>query len=148
MINTILDYYIDINQDERNRIRESITIEMAWLLLCFGIRMATYSLRLSDQKYFTNGLLAISMMVGILGKREILLILPLYYDAQKKNAFSFAGLIKQNSSFTSLLEEFLIRDEIDKSLECMGYVLFLTPGLLKYQKYFSSPWISSVPITR
>jgi hypothetical protein len=122
-INEILDYCMSISQDERNQIHESITAEMAWLLLCFGIRMATYSLRLSNQKHFTHGLLSISMAFEILDTRELLVVLPLYCDVQKKNNLSFDEILKQNNGFTSVLENFINRDEKDNSLECMGYVL-------------------------
>ena len=123
IVNEVLNYYISISQDEQDRIHKLITVEMAWLLLCFGIRMATYSLRLSNQKYFTNGLFAIGMTLGILDRRELLLILPLYYDAQKKNGLSFDEILKQKNEFASMLEDFFKRNEKDKTLECMGYDL-------------------------
>ena len=122
-INEIIGYCIGSNQDVQDRIRKAVTVEIAWLLLCFGIRMATYSLRLSNQKYFTNGLFAIGMTLGILDRRELLLILPLYYDVHKKNNLSYNEIFKQNKSFTSVLKEYINRDEKDKSLESMGYVI-------------------------
>jgi len=122
-INEILDYCINTSLYEIAQIHKLITIDMAWLLLGFGIRMATYSLRLSNQKYFTNGLFAISMTLGILDIRDILVVLPLYCDAQKKNKLSFKEILKQNNEFSSILEAFINRDEKDKSLECMGYVI-------------------------
>jgi len=123
IINEILDFCKGLSQGEQDLIYKSVTVEMAWLLICFGIRMATYSLRLSNQRYFTNGLFAISMTLGIVDRRDILLILPLYYDVQKKNGLSFNDILKQNNAFISILKDFLNRDEKDKSLECMGYVL-------------------------
>ena len=96
---------------------------MAWLLLSFGIRMATYSLRLENQRYFTNGLLAISLTVEVLDKRELLIILPLYFDVQSKTNLSFDEILEKNNEFSFILKNFNNRDEKDKSLECMGYVL-------------------------
>jgi len=122
-MNEILDYCVGIGQGEQDQIRKSVTVEMAWLLLCFGIRMATYSLRLSSQKYFANGLFALGMTLGVLDRRELLLILPLYCDVQKKNGLSFNEILRQNNDFTPVLKDFINRDEKDKSLECMGYTL-------------------------
>jgi len=124
-VNEIIDYYACISQDEQDKIHKSVTVEMAWFLLCFGIRMATYSLRLSSQKYFTNGLLAIGATWGILDRRELLIILPLYNDAQKKKGLSFDEILKKQNEFTSVLKEFNNRDENEKTLECMGYTIEL-----------------------
>lgn len=121
--NEIIDYYKNINKEEQNRLCTFITVDLAWVLLCFAIRMATYSLRLSSQKYFTNGLYALSMTLGKLDKRELLVVLPLYYEVQKRNSWSFNEFLKQNDDFSSMLSNFICRREEDKSLECMGYIL-------------------------
>jgi hypothetical protein len=122
-INEIIDNYTNIDDCARDTIRAVVTVEVAWLLLCFGVRMATYSLRLSNQRYFTNGLLAIGMAFGVLDGRELLVILPLYCDVEKKTKLSFDDLFKQNDDFSVILKNFINRDEKDKSLECMGYIL-------------------------
>ena len=122
-INEILDYWTNVNQEERGQILKFITVDIAWFLFCFGIKMATYSLRLSNQRYFTNGLLAIGMTLGILDTRDIWVILPLFCDAQKKTGLSFDEILGQNSDFSSELKDFINRDEKDKTLECMGYIL-------------------------
>ena len=123
-INEILDCYITLSQDEQDQINKSVTYEMARLLLVrFGIRMATYALRLVNQQYFTNGLVAIGMTLRVMDIRDILVILPLFCDAQKKNNLSFDGILNQNNELSSVLEDFINRDEKDKSLECMGYTL-------------------------
>ena len=104
--------------------KKHFSSEMADYLLEFGIRMATYSLRLSSQKYFINGLFALNMAYEkIYDHRDLLVILPLYIDVQKKNNFSFYEVLKQNDEFSSELNDFINRDEKDKSLECMGYIL-------------------------
>ena len=76
-----------------------------------------------SQRYFTNGLLAISMTIGVLDLRDLLVVLPLYCDVQKKNNLSFDAILKQDYKFTPILRDFINRDEIDKSLKCMGYFL-------------------------
>ena len=96
---------------------------MAWHLLRFGIAMATYSLRLSEQRYFTNGLLAISMTLEKMDIRDILVVLPLYCDAQKKTGLSFDEILKQSNAFAATLKSFISRDEKNRSLGCMGYIL-------------------------
>jgi len=68
-INDIIDYWTKVSQWENENIQKTISIDIAWLLLCFGIRMATYSLRLSSQKLFTNGLFAIGMTSSVIEKR-------------------------------------------------------------------------------
>jgi hypothetical protein len=122
-INETFDSFSRIDQDGQSLICQRVTVEMAWLFLCFGIRMATYALRLSSQKYFTNGLLAIGMTLGMLDEREMLVILPLYCDVQKKTGLSFDEVLKRNNAFSSVLKNFMNRDEKDRSLECMGYIL-------------------------
>ena len=124
-INTIIDYCKNIKMEEKDKIRKLMTTEMAWLLLCFGIRMATYSLRLSNQDYFINGLIAISMTLGILDQRELLVVLSLYCDVQKKCKLSFDQILKRHDEFSFLLKSFNNREEKDKSIECMGYILAL-----------------------
>ena len=122
-ISKIIDSCIKANQYEQKRINKSITIEAAWWLLCFGIRMATYALRFSSQEYFTHGLYAIGMTLGVLDEREILLVLPLYCDVQKKNELSFENILQHNNEFSLMLKNFMNRSKEDKSIECMGYVL-------------------------
>ena len=121
-VNEVMDSYRCIGKDEQDRLDEYIYEGFAWFLLRFGIRMATYSLRLSDQRYFTNGLCDIGMTQGVLDIRDILVILPLYCDAQKKTGLSFDEALSQNSKFTSTLRDFIGRDERNKTLSCMGYV--------------------------
>ena len=122
-INDIIDYWTKVSQWENENIQKTISIDIAWLLLCFGIRMATYSLRLSSQKLFTNGLFAISMTSSVIEKRELLVVLPLYCDVYNKKKLSFNEILKQHNKFSIILEEFINRDDKDKSLECMGYTL-------------------------
>ena len=123
LFNDVLDKYMMISKTGKEDVKKFITVETAWYLLGFGIRMATYSLRLSDQRYFTNGLMALSIVVKKLDQREILLILPLYYDVHKKHNLSFHSSLVYNDEFSVMLEDFLYRDEVDKTIECMGYVL-------------------------
>ena len=47
----------------------------------------------------------------------------LYCDVQKKHGLSFDEILRQNNDFSSVLRDFINRNEKDKSLECMGYVL-------------------------
>jgi len=119
----VVDEYSRLSITDKKSVCKSVTTEMAWYLLGFGVNMATYSLRLSEQRYFTNGLFAIGMTLGILDRREILVVLPLYCDVQKKHGLSFGEILRQNSDFSSVLRDFINRNEKDKSLECMGYVL-------------------------
>ena len=52
---------MQLGQDRQASIRNDITVDISWLLLCFGIRLAMHSLRRVSQKHFTNGLYAISL---------------------------------------------------------------------------------------
>jgi len=129
LFNELVDDYLLLTNEEKDNIKKLVTEEMAYYLLGFGIRMATYSLRLSNKKYFINGLFALSIIVGILyDLRDLLVILPLYCDVQKKNNFSFSEILRQNDEFSSVLKEFIKRDEKDKTLECMGYILGMDEG--------------------
>jgi len=134
-ISEIVNCYTTMRRDEQKKINKNTTVDMAWLLYCFGIRMATYSLRLSDQKYFTDGLSAIAMGLGVLDTRDIWVILPLFCDAQKKNDLSFDEILERDDEFASELKDFLNRDDEYKTLKCMGYVLGIGEnGLLEYQR--------------
>ena len=134
-INEILDCYISFQHDEQEQIQTYITVETAWLLLCFGIRMATYSLRQSNQKLFSNGLLALSLAYWVLDERELLVVFSLYCDAQKKNALFFDGAFKRNGKFAMELENFVNRKDVDKSIESMGYILeFDSENIPTYKK--------------
>jgi len=123
IVNETIDYYRNTQQNERDKIHKLITEKIALFLLHFGIRMATYSLRLSSQRYFTNGLLAISLTLNTLDERDLLIVLPLYCDAQNKNSLSFDEVLKQDNKFSLVLKRFIDRDEEDKSLNCMGWTL-------------------------
>jgi len=123
LIDEIIEMYKNMNKEEKGELKKSISMDTAWQLLCYAIRMATYSLRLLSQKCFTNGLFAMSITLGILDERELLIVMPLYYDVQKKNSLSFDELLKRNDDFSIFLDVFINRKEEDKTLECMGYIL-------------------------
>lgn len=122
-LNRIIGDYILLSKEEKKLVCNGISTNIAWLLLCFAINMATYSLRFSEQKYFSSGLTALGMVLGILDQREIILIMPLYYDVHKRKGLSFEEILKQNDEFATFVRNFLSRNEEDKTLECMGYIL-------------------------
>lgn len=122
-LNRIIDKYDILSIEEKKLIRNGISTDIAWLLLGFAINMATYTLRLSEQKYFSNGLIALGMVLGILDQREIILIMSLYYDVSKRNKMSFDKIISQNDEFATFVKNYLNRNEEDKTLESTGYIL-------------------------
>ena len=122
-LNRIIGEYILLSKEDKKSVCNGVSTDIAWLLLCFAINMATYSLRFSEQKYFSNGLTALSMVLGILDQREIILIMSLYYDVHKRNMLSFEKILNQSEGFATFVKNFLSRNENDKTLECMGYIL-------------------------
>lgn len=122
-LNRIIGDYILLSKEEKKSVCNGVSTDIAWLLLSFAINMATYSLRFSEQKYFFSGLTALGMVLGILDQREIILILPLYYDVHKRNGLSFEKILNPNDEFATFVRNFLSRSEEDKTLECMGYIL-------------------------
>lgn len=122
-LNRIIVEYNLLSNEEKKSVCKGISTDIAWLLLCFAINMATYSLRFSEQKYFSNGLTALGMVLGILDQREIILIMPLYYDVHKRERLSFERVLNHNDEFASFVKNFLNRNEEDKTLESMGYIL-------------------------
>lgn len=122
-LNSIIENYVSLSEEEKKLVCIGISTDIAWLLLCFAINMATYSLRLSVQKYFTNGLTALGMVLGILDPREIILIMPLYYDVYKRNGLSFDKVLNQNDEFSLFVNNYLNRNDEDKTLASMGYIL-------------------------
>lgn len=122
-LNIIFDSYKLYGAEGRKKTDQFITPEIAWQLLGFSIRMATYSLRLSDERLFANGMVALSIIIDILDKREVLIAITLFFDIKQKHCFSFNSFLKQNDRFSVLLEDFTKRKPEDQSLECMGYTL-------------------------
>lgn len=122
-LNRIIGEYNLLSNEEKKSVCKGISTDIAWLLLCFATNMATYSLRFSEQKYFSNGLAALSIILGIIDQREIILIMPLYYDVFKRNKLSFESILNQEGEFSAFVRNFLSRNEDDKTLECMGYIL-------------------------
>lgn len=122
-LNEILEDYMALPKEKKDLAKVRISTDGAWTLLAFAENMATYSLRLSNQKLFSNGLLALDIAKSSLDSREIMVILPLYCDIHKRKGLRFDSILSEGDSFSSFLKEFLDRDEDDKTLESMGYVL-------------------------
>jgi len=122
-LNKFVKEYMLLSQDEREIIKLYISTDYAWVLLIFAENMATYALRLSEQELFSNGLTALSMVYGVLDAREIMVIMALYCDVHKKRGLIFDRIVNDAGDFSKFVEDFLKRDESDKSLESMGYVL-------------------------
>ena len=121
-MNKVVDSYRVLPEEEKKALHKSISNHMAWSLLAFAENMATYSLRHKEQKLFTNGLSAMGMVMGILDTREMLLIMPLYYDVSLRSNLSFSTILDQRDEFSAFVKAFLDRDEVNKSLKCMGYI--------------------------
>lgn len=120
-INNILDSYLLSENNEKTNFK--VSNDIAWLLMGFGFYMATYSLRSSEQRYFSNGLTAIGIASKAIDLRECLKLLPLYWDVFRKKGLSFQPVLSQNNDFSKELQKFLERDELNKTLECMGFEL-------------------------
>ena len=105
-LNKIIENYIILSKEEQKMVGNDISVEIAWLLLNFSTNMATYSLRLSEQRYFTNGLWALGMVLNILDQREVLIVMPLYYDVSKQNKWSFEKILKENNKFSNFVKNF------------------------------------------
>jgi hypothetical protein len=110
-------------KEARGELRKGISQETAWSLLAFAETMATYALRLSDQALFTNGLLALSMIFGVIDARELMLVMSLYHDVHRRKGLSVSSILDQNDEFAIFVRDFFARDEEGKSLKSMGYTL-------------------------
>ncbi len=124
-INDIIEEYLQLSKQRKSCVDNAITHEIAWILLSFAIRMATYSLRLSSQRFFTNGLQSLGMSIGVLDVREIWVVLVLYSDVHEKIGLSLETVLHQGSDFSSLLRDFIGRNKQEKSLSSMGYVIHI-----------------------
>lgn len=121
--NEIMEEYIMLSEEARASIQKKISVDNAWILLCFSENMATYSLRLKDQSYYTNGLAALSLIMNILDQREILIILPLYYDVYVKTGMQLTRALGTSEDLKDMVINFFNREDQHKSLKCMGYIL-------------------------
>lgn len=112
--------YKSLSNDEQLNFQNSVNTDIARLLLYFSERMATLSLRTNDQDVFLIGLLALDMIDGREDIREILLIMPLYYDVSKQNKLSFDKVLNQNDEFATFVKDFLSRNEDEKNIRVYG----------------------------
>ncbi len=110
-------------REARSELRKGISQDTAWSLLAFAETMATYALRLSDQALFTNGLLALSMIFGVIDGRELMLVMSLYHDVHQRNGLSVSSVLDQDDDFAVFVRDFFARGEEGKSLKSMGYAL-------------------------
>ena len=122
-LNKTMEKYGLFSKEDRKLICDEISNEVAWLLLSFATNMATYALRHLNQIIYNNGILALEIIFGILDQREILIILSLYYDISNRTNLSVSYDLIQNKDFECFIKKFLSRNQIDKSLESMGYIL-------------------------
>ena len=122
IINCIKSYQ-DLSINKQASFRKSVTGESTRLLLYFSERMATLSLRTSNQNMFQVGLIALEIIAEELDVRDIHLIMSLYYDVAIRNNLSFEKVLNQNDGFSVFVKTFLDRKEEDKTLESMGYKL-------------------------
>ena len=131
-MNKVIEDYLLLTNEERKKNEISQNPNIEWLLMSFCVSMATYSLRLSEQKYFTNGLTALGMVytLSVLPEtskvfdiRDILRHLVLYWDVHKKKNLSFQPVLDQNDEFSIVLKKFIERDEVNKTLKCMGFTI-------------------------
>jgi hypothetical protein len=108
------------------KLKEEISVSVSWLLLCFGERMATLSLRKNNQLTFDMGLLALSIVNGngLVDGREITLILSLYCDVNLRNSntISFENILSNDDEFIENIALFLNREKEDKDILVMGYI--------------------------
>lgn len=122
-INNIIEKYQCLTQEEKLFINNNICISLAWNLLSYSYKMAIYALRLTEKRYFINGLAALNMIYKILDGRELLRVLTLFYDVSKKHKFTFDEILKNNNEFKEFLVNFLNRPEEAKTIECMGFII-------------------------
>ena len=118
-----LSDYQKLSKGQKLAFKNDITYDMAGLLIYFSERMATLSLRSKEQNIFESGLYALDVSSDKRDFREILMILSLYYDVSNRNKLSFDSFINQKEALTESLMTFINRNDKDKTLECMGYIL-------------------------
>jgi len=118
--NNVLEQYVNLSKKKKSKVHLSNDIQE--LLWSFGFNMATYALRLGEQKYFTHGLIALGWASKV-DIRDVLVILAAYWDVHKRRKLSFQTAIEQGNDFAEILQQFTARKEADKTLECMGIEL-------------------------
>lgn len=118
-----IEYFRKIAKSEKDKIKNNVSEDIAWLLLSFSERMATLSLRTCDQNIFCNGMFALDIAYGKLDSREILIIMSLYFDVSVKNRLSFDEILKQKEPISETIQLFLNREEEDKKISAMGYII-------------------------
>lgn len=122
-LSVVIQQFSKLPPQEQEVICSYITNEIAWMLLGYAVRMATYALRLADQQVFDNGLTALRMTLGVVGSREILRILSLYYDVHKRKGLHIQNQSVEEDEFSIMVYDFWNRCKSDKSLHAMGYKL-------------------------
>ena len=131
-INKAIESYLLLTKEAKNK--TFISKEIGDLLVAFGENMATYSMRTGEQKYFTNGLIALGIAYKVVDWRDVLRILALYWDTHKKKKLSFQFAIDQgDDDFSTTIQQFKARSKSNKSLKCMGYELVGEGEYIQYR---------------
>jgi hypothetical protein len=99
---------------------------LGFVLAAFAQRMAAIAVRNAEERYLSEGLLALRLALRVLESREILPVLSLLLRSAQKVGSNVEALFSAASvgdtAFRTFLTAFLRRSERDQSIEAMGYV--------------------------
>jgi hypothetical protein len=123
---------------ERKRLRDSISEDQANQLYNYARDCAEESLRLRSMEPIQNGLAAFALGGTKIDWRDILIVFSLYHDAAERIGQDFLVQLEEDADladgyFRQIAEDWLERDEDDRSLEMMNFEIIEIDGVWRYR---------------
>jgi hypothetical protein len=131
-----------LTSHEWSEIRTSIDQHLAGMLLVYGMRMATLSVREGNPIRVSHGLMALVLDQDLLDQRDVLCDAALLYDASTRLNVSPEALFRRSANYassqrSSLLLQYLTAPDYMKSAESMGFDVVTTEEGFTYKH---RPW--------
>jgi len=126
-ITDVIKGYLELDDGEKRKVRESVERDQKFVFLAFAERMASLAIRLRSQEPLMIAMMAMFLQIGTGDVREDILRLTLIHAAAQKLGIDPRCVFLESArqfglDDTSGLEAFLKRSDEDKSLDSMGYV--------------------------
>ena len=90
--------FSQLNEEERNRVRESLEIKASYSVITFAVRMAIWAVRSNDADKLSNAALGIMMVPDTADSRDILRALAIMNDCSVRLGIPLAEIFAQSST--------------------------------------------------
>lgn len=139
MATELAKQYRSSDSEERGRLRDSVSTEEANQLTNYARDCAEEALRLKSMEPIQNGLAAFALGGTKIDWRDILIVFSLYHDAATRIGQDFLMQLEADADladgyFRQIADDWLERDDDDRSLEMMNYEVVESDGVLRYRQ--------------